>query len=233
MKYCIGFLACTLLFGILLVLGILIRKAAYSFEYADRYLIFAIDVSGSIDYQEYALQREAYIQVLRDKDIRDILDGTYIAIIEFAGDAKLVYSFTNNYDALADAYELHRVREQMPSFTDPFAAVELALALFASVDGIKTFDISGDGISTTSTNRGGYGAYKGMGVRPSPNYIIPAWKQALNDAGVTSNALVIDDRQGHIKWWYNRAIVNGFVIDSVGIEDFYEALRKKLRMEIM
>ncbi len=227
-------LVCIIYFFIgLLVAYFIWGKEADSSEYADRYLIFAIDVSGSIDYQEYALQREAYVQVLRDQDIIDILDGTYIAIIEFAGEAKLVYSFTNNYIALADAYEAHRVREEMPSFTDPFAAVQLALALFAGVNGIKTFDISGDGISTTSTNRGGYGAYKGMATRPSMNSIIPAWKQALNDAGVTSNALIINDRQGHIKWWYNRAIVNGFVIDSVGIEDFYEALRKKLRMEIM
>ncbi len=216
-----------------IIVGIFVCKDSYASEYVDRYLIFAIDVSASIDYQEYALQREAYVKVLRDQDIRDILDGTYIAIIEFATEAKLVYSFTNNYTALADAYEAHIVREQLHPGTNPFAAVKLALALFAGVDGIKTFDISGDGASNNSINSGGYGSYRGKPIRPSMNSIIPAWKQALNDAGVTSNALVIDDKYGHIKGWYNNAIVNGFIIDSVEIEDFYEALRKKLRMEIM
>ena len=216
-----------------IAVGILWCEEAYSSEYVDRYLIFAIDVSASIDYQEYDLQREAYVQVLRDKDIRDILNGTYIAVIEFASEAKLVYHFTNDYDALANAYENHIVREQLNPGTTPVSAVQLALTLFAGVDGIKTFDISGDGVSNSSINRGGYGRYKGTSIKPKISSVTSIWEQKLNDAGVTSNALVINDEYGHIRRWYNNAIVNGFIIDSVEIEDFYEALRRKLRMEIM
>ncbi len=207
-------------------------KSADSREYADRYLIFAIDVSASIDYNEYRLQREAYIQVLRDQDIRYELDGTYIAIMEFGGRAQLLYNFTNDYDTLADAYELHLTRAKVMGWTNPIAAVQLALALFKNVDGIKTFDISGDGVASDATNSGlSYRYYKGSPIKPK---IGPSlWKQKFTDAGVTANALVIADDYDYIRRWYKRTIINGFIIDSVEIGDFYEALRKKLRMEIM
>lgn len=227
-----------LIYVISFLVGLLIAyflwgKEAHSSEYEERYLIFAIDISASIDFNEYQLQREAYVQVLRDKDIRDSLDGTYIAIIEFAGTAKLLYRFTDDYDALADAYEMHTTRENLVQYTNPISAVQLALALFENVDGIKTFDISGDGVSTSSVNSGAYGFYNGNVIRPRMKSVTSIWKRNLTDAGVTSNALVIQDGQGHIRWWYKRSIINGFIIDAVEISDFYETLRKKLRMEIM
>ena len=60
------------------------------------WLVLLVDASASIDDDEYALQHEAYVNVLQNPDLSLLLAGAKVAIVEFATVPDLVVGWTDD-----------------------------------------------------------------------------------------------------------------------------------------
>ena len=112
------------------------------------WLVLLVDVSASIDADEYRLQREAYVNVLQDQSIGTLLEGASITIVEFANLPELVVPWANDPVAAATSYagHAHRIVGPGPGSTTGIArALKLALDLLEHKAGRRIIDISGDG----------------------------------------------------------------------------------------
>ena len=67
------------------------------------WLVLLVDASGSIDSDEYRLQHEAYVTVLRDPDIGLLLEGAQVAIVEFAEVPEVIVDWIDNREKAAVA----------------------------------------------------------------------------------------------------------------------------------
>jgi hypothetical protein len=193
-------------------------------------LVLAVDASGSIDPQEFELQRGGYAAAFRDRRVIEAIRGgrhgaiavTYFQwsgprlqeqIIEWTviGDDESALIFSDRIAA--------EPRRVFGGGTSVSGAIDYGVALFAS-SGVaplrRVIDLSGDG----SNNMGRLAEY------------------ARDDAiakGVTINALAILTDEPLLDRWYLQNAVGGpgsFVIASPNFESFATAILDKLIREI-
>jgi hypothetical protein len=74
------------------------------------WLVLLVDVSGSIDADEYRLQHEAYVAVLRDPDIVLLLEGAQVAIVEFAEMPEVIVDWSADPEQAAATYAANNWR---------------------------------------------------------------------------------------------------------------------------
>ncbi len=204
----------------------------------DLELIFAIDVSGSIDWEEAQLQRQGYVDALRSKPVIDAIRAgavgkIAVAYIEWAGSflQRTVIDWTlidgpESANAFAD--QLSEAPIQTGPWTSISSAIRYAVPMFDKndYDGLrKVIDISGDG----PNNNGGP--------------VTDARQMAL-DAGVTINGLpIINDRPGpggsrsfkDLERYYRDCVIGGpnaFLEVARSFDDFARAIQRKLVFEI-
>ncbi len=191
-------------------------------------LVLALDVSASIDSEEYHLQQEGLARALRDETVsRAILgqDGVWITAYEWSGSRhqyeQLPWTRMDSPESIDSVAETLR--------TAPRRAKDFPTSLgFALGHGLgllqdapercrrKVIDVSSDG----KTNDG-FG----------PDSAYRAW----NMAGITVNALVIEEPDNRIAPYYRDEVVFGpgaFVEIADGFEDYARAMRRKLLREI-
>jgi hypothetical protein len=204
-------------------------------------LALAVDVSGSVDMAEYALQFQGIATALADPDVRDLLLSTpeapvALALYEWGGPGhqRLLLPWTEITDATVLASVAADIGGTARTSTGIITtAVGSALlygdALLAERPDCwrHTIDVSGDGRSNT-------------GPRPV--------SLTLGGPGrpVTVNALVIGepDRPGsnigtpgiaELIAWFSREVVRGpggFTEVALGFDDFADAMRRKLLKEL-
>lgn len=200
-------------------------------------LVFALDVSGSVDARELRLQRNGLARALRQPLVRKALlipgmAPVHVAAFEWAGptDQNLLIPWqpirsAADIDRIAD-----RLRAGTPRPTSRNTALGAAMAYGqALLDDkpdcwVRTLDVSGDGES----NRG-----------IAPDRVVMA-------ADVTVNALVVgasdnfggDDRGANIRWlttYFDRNVLRGpdaFVEVALGFETYAAAMERKLLREL-
>ncbi len=188
-------------------------------------LLLAIDVSGSVDEGEYALQTGGLQAALSDPDIvEEILRRNIaLAVIEWsgAGQQRVVMpweimenpTILSNFAARAGALE----RSWDGSDTAVGDAIAFATTAFAGAPACKArvLDISGDG----DQNAGGP--------------LAAARGQALA-AGITINAVAIEGIGVSVTEFYRRRVISpkGFVMTARGHSDYPRAIRAKILREI-
>ena len=204
----------------------------------DLELVFAVDVSGSVDFEEAALQRRGYIDALRSEEvINAIRSGAHgkiaVAYVEWAGPrlqqtvidwtvldgAESMAAFTNT---------LSKASIESGPWTAIGAAIQYVVPMFARNDYQGTrrvIDISGDGPNN-------------MGIP-----VLDARAQALA-AGISINGLpIVNDRQGpgstrnirDLDKYYRECVIGGtgaFMIVANDFKDFATAIKRKLIFEI-
>jgi hypothetical protein len=204
----------------------------------DLALALAVDVSGSIDPDEAALQRQGYVSAFSDPTVVGVIgNGPHgkiaVAYYEWAshGDHRLVVDWMV-IDGLASAR----------AFADALAAQPIRIGLRTSISGAieygidlleqaavvptrRTIDISGDG-----PNNDG-------------RYILDARQQAV-DKGININGLpVINERPNRygfpnlpdLDLYYEHCVIagqNAFVVVARDFQDFAAAVKRKLVLEI-
>jgi hypothetical protein len=204
----------------------------------DLELVLAIDVSGSIDWQEAQLQRQGYIDALRSEPVvAAIRSGAIgkIAIIyvEWAGTylQKTVIDWTV-IDSADSANALGAELSEAPIQTGPWTSISSAIRYIVPLfdkndfDGVrKVIDISGDGPNNAGAP------------------VTEARQEALN-AGITINGLpIINDRPGpggarairDLDRYYKECVVGGpgaFMEVATSFDDFARAIQRKLVFEI-
>lgn len=207
-------------------------RAAPTAETVDTALVLAVDVSGSVDEERFALQMEGLARTFEDKDIqRAILSGTHRAIlvtlVEWSNRAATAVPWTVIASAAdADAFAA-RIR-RAPRGDDQFTCMSAALQLiddkvlpFVPARAERTIvDVSGDGRDNCN-----------------PRRPVDAVRDDLVASGATINGLPIleGDEATTLAGWYRDHVIGGrdaFLLPAAGFKDFERAMRDKFIVEI-
>lgn len=192
----------------------------------DLALVLAVDVSGSVDRDEYRIQMDGLADALRDAAVVDALVATeaQVTLIQWSGSSR--QRQTVPWRRMVHADDAARLADEIAS--DPRVwrnyatavgeAVGLALDVLADVQQCRrrVIDISGDGVS----NEG-----------PMPQI----HRAALNVAGVTMNALAIETGEEDLTAWFFENVLHGegaFVVTANGFEDYPAQILRKLQREV-
>jgi hypothetical protein len=197
---------------------------------ADVALVLAVDVSGSINDDRFALQREGIAAALdSDALAAAAASGVHqtieIAVVEWAEEQHVVVPWTilrGREDLAAFAARLRRApRAWVHTMTDPAGGIAAADALFAAAplpSERKVIDVSGDGAQNTG------------------NITAAAARDAAVAHGVTINGLPITSgEEPHVDAWYRANVIGGggaFLIVANGFDSFAEAFQQKVTREV-
>ena len=188
-------------------------------------LVLAVDVSGSVDRREYAVQMGGLAAAMRDGIVIEALieQKAYVTLIQWTGSTRQRQTIPwtqirtdQDIAALADRIEQDpRVwRNYSTAIGEAIVAAEKALADVPQCRR-KVVDVSGDGIS----NEG----------------IDPATRRArLSADSIVVNALAIETDETDLTGWFFENLIHGdgaFVVTADGFEDYPEQIKRKLQRE--
>lgn len=211
----------------------MLRALAFSLSLAapagacDTALVLAIDISGSIDAGEYALQVQGLAEALRDPEVSEALvrGQVALAVVHWSGVGAqaLALPWQRMLDPGAVARFADRARALPRAFTASDTAVGEAIAFsaaqFAAVSDCRrrVIDISGDG----PENAG---------------FTVARARQSAQADGIEINAIAIEDMgaSAPITAFYRRWAITrgGFVMTARGLGDYPRAIREKLIREL-
>jgi hypothetical protein len=195
----------------------------------DTVLSLVIDVSGSVNSTEYALQRTGYVNAFNDASIISAITDTSngktgsiaVNVIQFGSDAAIAIGMTIiNSAATSQAFAtamslMTRIESGSTAIGEGIDAAEASITdwLLTNTASRKVIDVSGDG-----TNNSGL----------SP---LTAGASFCDSAGVING---ISIGAASLKTYYedNVACGGGFVLSATSFADFDNAIRTKLRAEI-
>ncbi|MEL6451431.1 MAG: DUF1194 domain-containing protein [Pseudomonadota bacterium] len=191
----------------------------------DLALVLAVDVSGSVDRDEYRIQMDGLAAALSDGAVADALvdQRAQVTLVQWTGSSRqrqtIPWTQLTSYAdviRLADAVATNE-RVWRNYSTAIGEALMMAQALFEPVAGCmrKVVDVSGDGVSNE-------------GIEPA------ARRAALRAADITVNALAIETDQTDLTGYFYENLITGpgaFVATANGFEDYPEQIRRKLQRE--
>lgn len=191
----------------------------------DLALIFAVDVSGSVDTKEYRIQMDGLAAGLRDPVVSEALvrARAQLMLLQWTGASRQDVSIP--WQEIRDFEDVEAMAQAIEALPRPWRnfstaigeALSVAASQFAPVSECrrKVIDLSGDGPS----NEG-----------PSP----PSAKPQLSALGVTVNALAIEESEPDLTAYFYENVIHGegaFVITASGFEDYPDRIRRKLMRE--
>ena len=188
-------------------------------------LVLAVDVSGSVNTNEYRTQMDGLAAALRDGIVADALvdEQAQVTLIQWTGSSRqrqtIPWTPINSLPdvlALADLVETDQRRWRNFS-TAIGEAVALSVKTFDAVTQCKrkVIDVSGDGVS----NEG-----------DPPETLRPL----LHKKGIVVNALAIETDKTDLTAYFFEHLIFGegaFVITANGFEEYPEQIRRKLQRE--
>ena len=189
-------------------------------------LMLAVDVSGSVDAREYRIQMDGLAAALTDRNVLAALVASeaQVGLMQWTGTGRqtVVINWTEIStpdDVYALAFEVATVPRLWRDFSTAIGeAMSLAIPYFAIVDECDrhVIDISGDGISNE-------------GAAPRS-----LWPQ-LAEAGITVNALVIEDTGFGLTEWFEGNVITGpgaFAVTANSFDEYPEQIIRKLYREL-
>lgn len=213
-------------FRTIFIAGLLFLLSAMRALSCDLALVLAVDVSGSVDADEYRLQMDGLSAALRDGVVSEALvrGNSRLMLVQWTGSTRqkttIPWTRISSFDALnafADRVE-NDIREWRNFSTAIGDALEFTLPAFSDVRDCKRLliDLSGDGRSNE-------------GRLPTDVH------RQLKASGITVNAIAIEASEPDLTaYFYENVIIgNGaFVVTANRFEDYPEKIRKKLLREI-
>lgn len=193
----------------------------------DLALLLAVDVSGSVDREEYGVQMLGLADAMRDGLIVEALvrQSARVSVLQWSGSSRQKITIpwrqiqTAN-DVLALANDIERDprvwRNYSTAIGEAIGAAELAFESASDCER-KVLDVSGDGVSNE-------------GIAPEQV------KTGLAANGVTINALAIETDQTDLTAYFFESVIAGegaFVLRSDGFDGYPAAIRRKLRREVL
>lgn len=191
-------------------------------------LALLIDVSGSVDSTEYALQKGGYIAAFNNAAIHAAIaatpGGVAVTYIEWSGasqQAQLVgwTLLTDAASSSAFAAAIAATSRAFSGLTAPGSAINFAAPLFASngFDGNRlVIDVSGDGVEND-----------GADTSDARDAALAGGIDTINGIAIGNSTLLA---------WYNANIVGGTNAFGIGVDsfdDFEAAIAEKLKREII
>lgn len=192
-------------------------------------LVFALDVSASVDADEYRMQRAGLAAALTSPEVQQLLfaggDPVAITAFEWSGmghqtdviDWTLLTDPAALTDAAAIIASAPRSETEFPTGLGSALGYGSTRLSHAPACLRKTIDVSGDGVQN-------------QGFPPESAY------RAFSFAGVTVNGLVVTSGpQSPVVIYYSNHVIRGpgaFVEVANGYTDFERAMRRKLLREL-
>ena len=189
-------------------------------------LMLAVDVSGSVDPDEYRIQMDGLAAGLRDRSVlAALVDGqSKLALMQWTGSSRqrVVIDWTTMHDdaaVYAFANEVVETRRVWRNFSTAIGeALALSLPYFAQVPECArhVIDISGDGPSNEGR---------------APQSV---WS-ALRAANITVNALVIEASIPGLTAYFESDVITGpgaFAATANTFEDYPDEIARKLLREL-
>lgn len=188
-------------------------------------LALAVDVSGSVDAQEYRIQMHGLADAIRHPTVAEalVLAQADLMLVQWTGDSRqsisLPWTRVEGYGAIeAIAAAIERAPRRWWQFS---TAIGAALAFTrAQFEGTtcrrRVIDVSGDGASNE-------------GIAPTD------LRTAFWQDGFTVNALAIEGSEPELTAYFWENVIAGegaFVITADGFADYPEKIRLKLLREI-
>ena len=203
---------------------------AASVQPVDINLVLSVDSSGSIDDDEFRLQREGYARALTHPDIlKAVRQGPYGAIavsfVEWSGPE--IHNLVVDWARIANAADAEQVAARLLSAertifgggTSIAGAIAMGMNLLSASPFKATrrvIDISGDG----PNNRG---------------LLVEGARRAAVSQGITINGLPIIEFDSGLDLYFKEFVIGGpgaFVQPANGFADFARAVRRKLLQEL-
>lgn len=216
--------------GVAVALLSVVFDAHPSAAQADVALVMAVDVSSSVNDKRFQLQREGIAEGLQSRAVLDALAAgprqtIELAIVEWSEEQQLLVDWTiihGPVDLEAVVHALRtRTRPHVGWKTNIGGGIAKAIALFDSAPlraDRKVIDVSGDG----EQNYGHISADRA--------------RDAALAKGITINGLPITSGdEPEVDRWYKANVIGGegaFMIVANGHENFSDAMRKKLALEV-
>jgi hypothetical protein len=189
-------------------------------------LLLLVDVSGSVDATEYALQRDGYVAAFSDAGIQAAIataaGGIAVAYAEWSwgNEQAMLVDWTHLTDAAsanAFAAAIGGTARAFNGNTAPGSAINWGVQEFTNgFEGTRmVIDVSGDGAQNTGDNTAAAAA-------------------AALAAQIKVNGLAILG-EGGLQAWYQNNIVTpggGFLVVADGFDDFTAAVTTKIGREV-
>ncbi len=193
-------------------------------------LVLALDVSGSVDSNEYSLQSSGLAQAFRDQAIADAIRfpgnrGIAATVIQWSGDPHqhqvIPWTFLGDDASILNfADRIDRAKRKFRPYSTAIGnAITFASLMFQANPydcERRVIDVSGDGPNN-----------EGEEVEPARDRVVAT--------GVTVNGLAILGPREFLTDYYRTSVIGGsgsFVITANTFKDYPEAIRKKLLREI-
>ena len=188
-------------------------------------LVLAVDVSGSVDPQEYGVQMQGLALALNDDVVASALvdQRAQLKLFQWLGSSRQVQSLPwTQMSSYADVAAFSQAITDAPRRWRNFStalgeAVQVSAASFDAVPECyrRVIDVSGDGIS----NEG----------------IVPIkMRNLLTQQGIVVNALAIETDDADLTGYFYENLIWGegaFVITANGFVDYPAQIRRKLQRE--
>ena len=201
-------------------------------EMVDTALVLAVDVSGSVTPERFALQMEGIARAFEDASVqRAVLSGphrsTFVTLVEWSNRPAVSVPWTlitDRESARALAARIREARRVDDQFTCMSAALQMIAGKvlpFLPAHAVRTIiDVSGDGHDNCN-----------------PAKPVDAVRDELVAAGVTINGLPIleGEEADTLEGWYRNHVIGGqnaFLLPASGFRDFGRAIRAKFVLEI-
>jgi hypothetical protein len=196
----------------------------------DLALVLAVDVSGSVDAEEYELQHEGIARAFETPQLVDAIRGGHngaidVLVMEWSDRDKQVV--TVDWTRVSDSASAERfatavraTRRSSNGLTaigDALNAAEAALARVPDTPQRRVIDVSGDGMAN---------------IGPPPQQI----RDRLAAQGVTINGLAILKTEPWLDSYYDQYVVGGpggFLMQVQDFPSFIAAMEQKLLNEVM
>jgi Protein of unknown function (DUF1194) len=193
-------------------------------------LVLLIDVSGSIDSDEYELQKRGVATAFRDPAVvKAIWNQPFgrmaVTVVEWSDNAKIVVPWTvveNDGSSYHLAALLDDVVRSSRGSTALGAAIAFAIDLFPACGCEpmrRVIDVSGDGIN----NSGPLTSAAGRDMAVAQGIVV----NGLPITGDGSDVGLYEHYETEVKGGEG-----AFIIEAQGFEDFARAIRQKLVLEI-
>lgn len=201
-------------------------------EAVDLALVLAVDISNSINAEQYQLQMAGLMQAFEDKAVQDaILSGTHgailVTLVAWSDKPRIAIPWTpisSELEAVtfgARIRDLPRIAGNFTCMADAMRFIrDRVLPLRPIVAERQVIDVSGDGRENCN-----------------PAEPVEGVRDALVAERVTINGLPILEgaEADQLEHWYEDHVVGGpfaFVLPAQGYNDFARAIRRKFLVEI-
>lgn len=222
----------TLIFPLLLGSGVFPSSGA-AFSCPDLALVLAIDGSGSIGHEDFALQQAGYAAAFGDPRVQAALAGAGVVDVAVVlwGDEEMAQQvmpwrrIAVASDAERLAADIAGMRRQVTGDTGIGRGIWTALDLLEADEACaarRIVNVSGDGKES-------------HGARPRHRLPLALARERAETMGVTINGLAITVAGADLAGWYETRVITGagaFVMTAGSFDDFGEAIIRKLAREI-